>query len=136
MTLISRADRETRSFRDVRSDDSTSIRRFSRHRNSLLDISINSIVLISIFDALAVFVISVASLASVTFVTSLAFVALADLVVFDAVLDVLSTSVLNVLVSNAALFERRHENSNYLRCVKIEVSCKRRKDVVCRQCTR
>jgi hypothetical protein len=122
MTFISRADRETRSSRDVRLNDSTSIRRSSRHRNSLLDISIDSIILISTFDVLAVSVISVASLAFVTFVTSLAFIALADLVVFDAVFDVLSTFVLNALVSNAALFERRHENSNYFRCV--EMGCK------------
>jgi hypothetical protein len=133
MILISRADLETRSSRDVRSNDSTSIRRSSRHRNLLLDTSIDLIVLISIFDALAVSVISVTSLAFITF---LALVTLADLVVLDAVLDVFSMSVFNALVSNAALFERRHENSNYLRCVKIEVSCKRRKDVVCRRCTR
>jgi hypothetical protein len=136
MTLIFRADRETRSSRDVWSDDLTSIRRSSRHRNSLLNILIDSIVLISIFDALAVSVISVASLAFMTSVTSLALVALADFVVFDAVLDVLSTSVLNALVFDAAFFERCHENSNCFRCVKIEVSCKRRKDVVCRRCTR
>jgi hypothetical protein len=114
MTLISRVDCETRSFRDVRLDDLTSIRRFLRHRNFLLDTSIDSIVLISIFDALAVSVISVTSLAFVTSVTCLALVALANLVVFDVVFDVLSTSVFNVLVFDAALFERRHENSNYL----------------------
>jgi hypothetical protein len=136
MTFISRVDRETRSSRDVRLDDSTSIRRSSRHRNLLLDTLIDSIVLISISDALAVSVISVAFLASVTSVTFLAFVAFVDLVVFDAILDVLSTFVLNALVSNAAFFERRHENSNYLRCVKIEVLCKRRKNVVYRRCTR
>jgi hypothetical protein len=124
MTLISRADRETRSSRDVRLDDSTSIRRSSRYRNFLLDILIDSIVLISTSDALAVFVISFASVISFTLV------ALADLVTFDAVLDVLSTSVLNALVSDAALFKRRHKNSNYFRYVKIEVSCKRRKNVV------
>jgi hypothetical protein len=130
MTFISRVDRETRSSRDVRLNNSTSIQRSSRHRNSLLDILIDLIVLISISDALAV---SVISLASVIF---LAFVAFADLVILDAVLDIFSTFVLNVLVSNAALFERCHENSNYLRCVKIEVSCKRRKNVVYRRCTR
>jgi hypothetical protein len=130
MTFISRANRETRSSRDVRSDDSTSIRRFSRYCNSLLDISIDSIVLISTSDAL---VVSVTSLAFVIF---LAFVALADLVALDAVLDVLSTFVFNTLVSNATLFERRHENSNYFQYVKIEVLCKRRKNVVCRRCTR
>jgi hypothetical protein len=139
MTLISRVDREARSSRDIRSDDSTSIRRFSRHRNLLLDTSIDSIILISISDALAVSVTSVTSLAFMTSfvsVTSLAFVAFADFVVLDAVLNVLLTFVLNALVSDAAFFERRHENSNYLRCVKIEVSCKRRKDVVYRRCTR
>jgi hypothetical protein len=133
MTLISRVDREARSSRDVRSDDSTSIRRSSRHRNPLLDTSIGPIVLISAPDALAVSVAPVTPLASVT---SLALVALADLVALDAVFDVLSTSALNVLVSDAAFFERRHENSNCLRCVKIEASCKRRKDVACRRCTR
>jgi hypothetical protein len=130
MTLISRVDRETRSSRDVRSDDSMSIRRSSRHRNFLLNILIDSIVLISIFNALVV------SVMSLTSVISFAFVALADLVVFDAVLDVLSTFVLNDLVSNVVFFERRHENSNCLRCVKIEVSCKRRKNVVYRRCMR
>jgi hypothetical protein len=136
MTLISRVDRETRSSRDVRSDDSINIQRSSRHRNLLLDTSIDSIVLISNFDALDVFVIFVAFLAFVTFVTSLAFVAFANFVVFDVILDVLSTFVLNALVSNAAFFERRHENSNYFRCVKIEVSCKSRKNVIYRRCTR
>jgi hypothetical protein len=102
----------------------------------LHDTSINSIVLISISDAFAVFVTFVTSFAFVISVNSLAFVAFANLVVFDVVLDVLSTSVLNVLLFNASLFERRHENSNCLRCVKIKVSCKRRKNVACRRCTR
>jgi hypothetical protein len=68
----------------------------------LLDISIDSIVLISTSDALAVSVIFVTSFA---FVISLAFVAFADLVALDAVLDVLSTFVLNALVFDAAFFE-------------------------------
>jgi hypothetical protein len=136
MTFISRVDRETRSSRDVRLNDSTSIRRFSRHRNFLLDTSIDLIVLISISDAFAVSVISVAFLAFMTSVTSLVLVAFADLVVFNAILNVLSTLVLNAFVFDAAFFERRHENSNCLRCVKIEVSCKRRKNVVYRRCTR
>jgi hypothetical protein len=64
--------------------------------------------MISNFDALAVFMIFVTSLVFVTSlasVISLALVVLVDLVALDAVLDILSTSVFNALVSNAAFFE-------------------------------
>jgi hypothetical protein len=108
MTFISHVDRKTRSSRDVRSNNSMSIRRSLCHRNFLLDTSIDLITLISISDALAVFVISVASLASVISVTSLAFIVLANLVVFDVIFDVLSMFVLNALVFNAAFFKRCH----------------------------
>jgi hypothetical protein len=50
----------------------------------------------------------------ITSVTSAAFIVSVDFVALDAVLDVLSTFVLNALVSNAALFKQRHENSNCL----------------------
>jgi hypothetical protein len=129
-TSISRATRKTRSSRDVRLDDSTSIRRSSRHRNSLLNISINLIVLISLASTSDVFVISVTLIAFVVFIV------FANLVVLDVVFNVLSTFVLNALVFNITLFERCHDNSNYFRCIKIEVLCKQRKNIVYRRYTR